>query len=149
MYAPLLYIHSWLRWALLAMLLASVVRGFRGGAFTAADARVRTLTVASADVQFLLGILLYVVGPMTPRSAAAFGAYMKSSALRFFTVEHPFVMLVALAMLHVFAVRSRKADTDALRHRRWAIGATIALVLILAAIPWPGLPYARALFRLP
>ncbi len=149
MYSPLLYIHSWLRWVLLALLVVSVVRGLRGGAFTAADARVRTFTVASADTQMLLGILLYVVGPMTPRSAAAFGAYMKISALRFFTVEHPFVMVVALGVLHVFSSRSRKADTDALRHRRWAIGAGIALALILAGIPWPGLPYARALFRLP
>jgi hypothetical protein len=149
MYATLLFVHSWLRWIVLTLLVVSVVRGFRGGAFTARDARTRTITVASADTQALLGVLLYVVGPMTPRSGAAFALYMKIAVFRFFTLEHPFGMVIALTVLHIFAVRSRKSESDALQHRRWAIGASIALAAVLLSIPWPGLPYARPLFRLP
>ena len=58
-------------------------------------------------------------------------------------------MLTALVVLHIFAARSRKGDTDAARHRALAIGATIALVLVLVGIPWPFLSYGRPLFRLP
>ena len=149
MYPTLLFLHSWLRWAVVVAVLLCAVRSFRGGPFTAGHARLRTIAVATLDTQVLLGILLYAVGPMTPRSREAFSAYMKIAPLRFFTIEHGFAMIVALTVLHVFAVRSRKAGSDEGRHRALAIGATIALVLILIGIPWPGLPYARPLFRLP
>lgn len=147
MYSTVLFVHSWLRWIVLGLLVACVARSLRGGEFK--SARLRTLAVASLDAQVLLGVILYGIGPMTPRSKEAFSAYMKIAPLRFFTVEHGFMMLVALAVLHVFSAKSRRAETDERRHRLLLIGASIALVAILAGIPWPGLSYGRPLFRLP
>lgn len=149
MYPTLLFVHSLLRWLVLTTLILSVVQSARGGVFTPGHARLRTITVATFDTQVLLGILLYVVGPMTPRSAEALRLYMKVSALRFFTVEHPFAMIASIAVLHIFSAQSKRADTDGARHRRMLLGAGIALALVLIAIPWPGLPYARPLFRVP
>lgn len=149
MYSTLLFVHSWVRWAVVVALVLCVVRSYRGGAFSPSHARLRTITVATFDSQVLLGILLYAIGPMTPRSREAFASYMKIPQLRFFTVEHGFAMLIALVVLHVFAVRSRKGTTDAARHRALAIGATVALILVLIGIPWPFLSYGRPLFRLP
>lgn len=140
MYATLLLIHSWVRWIVVGTLIASIVRF---------HPRLRTITLAVFDTQLLLGVLLYAVGPMTPRSPGAFGAYMKISMLRFFTLEHPFAMVVAAAVLHVFFARSRRAGDEPLARRRMAIGAALALGVVLIGIPWPGLPYARPLFRLP
>jgi hypothetical protein len=147
MYPTLLFVHSWLRWIVVGALIACVVASLRGGEFK--SGRLRTVAVASLDMQVLFGIILYAIGPMTPRSREAFSAYMKISQLRFFTIEHGFAMIVALAVLHVFSARSRRAETDEKRHRALLIGASIALVAILIGIPWPGLPYGRPLFRLP
>ena len=149
MYSALLFVHSWLRWGVLALIVVSLVRSIRGGAWTDGHSKLRLATVASFDTQVLLGIILWVVSPMTPKSGAAMGAYMKVSALRFFTVEHPFAMIIALAALHIGSVKSKKADDDRGRHKAWAVAAGLSLFFVLAGIPWPGFPYARALFRLP
>lgn len=145
MYTPLLFIHSWIRWAIVVALVLCVVQSLRGADIK----RLRTIAVATFDTQVLLGILLYVVGPMTPRSREAFSAYMKAAPLRFFTVEHPFAMVIALGVLHIFSARSRKATTEEAARRALLIGSAIALILVLLGIPWPGSPYARPLFRLP
>jgi len=148
-HTALLFIHSWLRWIVLALIVISLVRAIRGGAWTDGHSKLRLATVASFDAQVLLGIILFVVSPMTPKSGAAMGAYMKVSALRFFTIEHQFAMLIALAALHIGSVKSKKADDDRGRHKAWALAAGLALFFVLAGIPWPFLPYARPLFRVP
>jgi hypothetical protein len=58
-----------------------------------------------------------------------------------------FGMVVGIALAHIGRTRIRKATSDARRHRLAAIFYGLALVAILAAIPWPGLPNARPLFR--
>lgn len=147
MYPTLLFLHSWMRWIVVGALLLCIAKSARGGEFR--HGGLRTLAVASLDTQVLLGVLLYAIGPMTPRSREAFGMYMKIAPLRFFTIEHGFAMIIAVAVLHIFNARSRHADTDAKRHRALLIGASIALAAIVIGIPWPGLPYGRPLFRVP
>jgi hypothetical protein len=138
-YTVLLFLHSWLRWAVLALLVVSLVRALSG------DSKLRIATVSAFDAQVLIGVLLYVVSPMTPKSGAAMGAYMKVSALRFFTVEHAFAMVMALVALHIGSAKSKRSGN----HKTWAIAVGVALFFVLAGIPWPGMPYGRALFRLP
>jgi hypothetical protein len=55
-------------------------------------------------------------------------------------------MLVALGLAHVGRVRIRKADISR-RGKLAAIFFGLALVAILASIPWPGVPNARPLLR--
>jgi len=55
-------------------------------------------------------------------------------------------MLVAITLAHVGRARIRKADI-ARRHRLAAIFYGLALVSILASIPWPGTPNGRPLLR--
>lgn len=152
LYTVLLFVHSWLRWVLVALIVVALVRALRGSKgepWTQSDSRVRIATVSAFDTQVLLGVILWVLSPMTPKSGAAMGAYMKVSALRFFTVEHAFSMLIALAALHIGSVRSKRAENDQARHKKWAIAVGIAIFFVLAGIPWPGMPYARPLLRLP
>ena len=152
-YTVLLLVHSWLRWVLVALIVIALTRALRGTRsevpWVDADSRVRVATVAAFDTQVMLGLVLWFISPMTPKSGAAFGAYMKVSQLRFFTVEHAFSMVIALAALHIGSVRSKKADNDHDRHKKWAVAVGIALFFVLAGIPWPFLPYARPLFRIP
>jgi hypothetical protein len=46
------------------------------------------------------------------------------------------MMIVALVLAHIGRSRAKKADTDVSKHKNAAIFYTIAILLILAAIPW-------------
>lgn len=154
LYQLVLTLHSWLRWAVLAFGIITLVRSFKGARakldWTTSDQRMSRLFIASLDTQMLLGLLLYfVLSPLTPRSLETFRNVMPVSALRFFAVEHATAMALALIIAHVSSVRARRAPTAPLRHRRIAFGTLGALIAVLVGIPWPGLPYARPLLRLP
>jgi hypothetical protein len=151
-YLFVLYVHSYLRWGVLAF--AAIVcvvsaRGFMsGGEWTQAHERLHVAFVAMVDAQFTLGALLYLwLSPYVRAFYAGPGTAMKDATLRFYGIEHVFSMVVAVSIIHFTRVRSKRPAAPALRHRRVLLGTLAALVLILVAIPWPFLPYGRPLFR--
>jgi len=149
LYLTILSLHSWIRWAVVLAGLAAFVRSVLAGRrrWTPMDDRVGFWFTMLLDVQMLIGLLLYVwLSPITHEAFRDVGAAMKSSGLRFWAVEHIFGMLVAIALAHVGRARIRKADI-ARRHRLAAIFYGLALVSILASIPWPGTPNGRPLLR--
>lgn len=141
MYGTILAFHNILRWlVLVAGLLAAgraLLGWFGGKAWTPLDNQAGLLFTISMDVQLLLGLLLYgVLSPITQQAFADFGAAMGDAGLRFFAVEHIAVMIVAVALAHVGRTRAKKAATDQKKHQMAAIFFTIAILAVLAAIPW-------------
>jgi len=63
-------------------------------------------------------------------------ATMGNRDLRFFVVEHPVAMILAMVLANVAVARTRKAGTDAARFRIAAILVTLSLVLVFVMIPW-------------
>jgi membrane protein DedA with SNARE-associated domain len=57
--------------------------------------------------------------------------------LRFFAVEHITGMIVAIVFGTLGYSLSKRASTDAARFRAQALLFSLALLLILALIPWP------------
>jgi len=152
MFSDTLIIHSLLRWVvLLTGLLATAraVAGWTGGRpWTGADNRASLWFTIALDVQLLAGLLLYLVlSPLTQAAFEDIGATMRNPGLRFWTVEHPFGMVIALGLAHVGRVRIRKATTDVGRHQVAAVLFAIALVVILLSSPWPDTLNARPWFR--
>ncbi len=150
-YAAVLFIHSWLRWIVIFTGVAAVVRSSAGAAagkpWTATDDRSGFWFSIALDVQFLLGLILYVfLSPFTHAAFADFGGAMKNSVQRFWAIEHFVGMLIAIGLVHMGRTTARKSDTLR-RHKVTAGFFVIALVVILASIPWPGLPYGRPLLR--
>jgi hypothetical protein len=142
-YSTILLIHSWLRWAVLAAGLAAALRG--GSDRNDTGGKWFTILL---DVQFLLGLLLYfVLSPITGAALDDFGAAMRVPQLRFFAVEHTFGMVLALTLAHIGRGRVRKAAPER-RGRTALIFYGLALVIIIASIPWPGMPAGRPLFRM-
>jgi hypothetical protein len=141
MYGIVLIIHSWLRWAVIAAGIAAVARG---GARDSSTGRWFTILL---DVQMLIGLLLYfVLSPFTKAALGDFGGAMGNSQLRFFAVEHVFGMVIAIALAHIGAAKIKKAPAER-RGRLAMIFYGLALIAILASIPWPGMPAGRPLFR--
>jgi hypothetical protein len=148
-YLTILAVHSWVRWLVLISGLLAVGRALRGsrGAWSAADDRTGFWFVMLLDLQVLIGLALYAwLSPITHEAFRDMGAAMKSSSLRFWAVEHIVGMLLAVAFAHVGRVRIRKAD-PARRRRIATIFFGLALLVILASIPWPGTPNGRPLLR--
>jgi hypothetical protein len=151
-YTFLLALHSWLRWLVILAALYAIVRAIGGSLqrrpWLRADERAGFWFVTLVDVQMLLGLLLYFLfSPITRAALQDFGGAMGSSGLRFWAVEHPFGMIVGIALAHVGRSRTKKLTDDRSRHRVAAITFILALLAILIAIPWPGMPNARGLVR--
>ncbi len=141
MYPIILATHNIFRWLVLIFGLLAIIRAYRGWfgkrQWTAMDNRWGLGFTVSLDVQVLLGLLLYFVfSPITTAAFSDFGAAMANSAVRFFLVEHSLIMIVALILAHVGRALAKKADTDVGKHKRAAIFYTLAMLSILAVIPW-------------
>jgi hypothetical protein len=140
MYPFILITHSWLRWVVLIVAVAAAGKALAGWLgkrdWTALDDRLGLVFTIGLDLQFLVGLILYIVSPLTQAAVQNFGAAMANSVLRFFSLEHVVLMVVAIALAHVGRALAQKA-TGIARHRRAAIFYGLALLVILSAIPWP------------
>ena len=135
------HLHSTLRWVALILLLAVIIRAFLGmrnhAAFTPGAAKLSMYTMATLHLQLLLGLALYLMGDNGLNLFAEGGEVMANPMHRFFAVEHITGMLIAVALATVAHIGSKKATGDAAKFRRQFVFYGIALVLILAMIPWP------------
>jgi hypothetical protein len=153
MYEPLVILHSWLRWLVLLTALFAVVRAVRGKAarapWTPGDDAAGKWFVGTLDAQLLVGLALYLFfSPYTMAAWRNMGEAMRDSLLRFMAVEHLFGMIIAIALAHIGRVRIRKATDPVRRHTLAMVFFGLALVIMLASIPWPFSSAARPLFRI-
>jgi hypothetical protein len=136
MYTLLLSTHNLLRWAVLIVGIIALFAAYRGWlgkhTFTDSDARTNSLFAITISIQFVVGLLLYFVSPITQSGLQNFGAAMRDEGTRFFLVEHAVVMLLAVGFVHMGASIARKR----LAHRPAAIFFTLALLAVVFAIPW-------------
>jgi uncharacterized membrane protein YozB (DUF420 family) len=152
MYTPLLFVHSWIRWVALVVGVIAVGRALAAvrtrRPYTPLDEGSGRRFVIALDVQFLLGVVLYVwASPFTTAAFGDFASAMRNPPLRFFVVEHVFGMVVSLALVHIGRARLRRLTESSSRHRTALVFFGIALVIMLVSIPWPGMPAGRPLFR--
>jgi len=140
MYSGLLHAHSGLRWLVLAALLYAIYQSFTGkkSGMKFSDAKMAgTLAVSSMHVQFLLGLVIYLQSPWFTMLQEKGGALMSNSEARFFAVEHPIMMLIAVIVVTIGNVKAKKAVTDAAAFQKRLVWFSITLLIILVAIPWP------------
>jgi hypothetical protein len=145
MYSSALWLHSLLRWAVLFTGFVAWFRAIGGKTanrpWTPHDELWGLLLTISADLQLLVGLVLYgFLSPITRMGFSNFATAMRSETARFFTLEHPVAMIIAIALIHVARVRIRKAADPARKHRIALVLFGIAMVVIIASTPWPFLP---------
>ncbi len=155
MYVFTLFIHSWLRWIVLILLAWATIRAFVGligkKPWSGLDQKVGRFAVISIDVQLLLGLILYLfLSPVTTAAFSDFGGAMRDPVIRFWAVEHGFMMLAVVALAHIGKVKAFKWGKigEAVKaHRLAAIFFGLCLLITLIGTPWPGSAAARPLFR--
>lgn len=152
MQTGLVHLHNFLRWVILILLLVSIVKAYTGWkskkAFAPGDKKIWLFTMISAHITLLLG--LYQV---------AFGRYgfftttlpegtrvMQDKFYRFFWIEHPVGMLIAIMLITMGHGMAKKPVSDEQKYKKAFILFLFALIVILLNIPWPfreivGRPY--------
>lgn len=131
----LLHAHSGLRWIVLILLLTSIIMGFINSAKNKPYKKgLYAATMGFLHIQVIIGIIVLITRyfPL----GVPMGEIMKNPAARFVIVEHPTMMILAAIIATVGFSLGKRAKTDALRHRRTAVMFTIALLMVLFAIPW-------------
>ena len=139
----ILSLHSILRWVLLILLLASIIKSFTGWqgkkVFTGGDRKLFLFTLITTHINFLVGIYLLFFGTIGIVSGGlpAGVDIMKDKTFRFFWIEHPVGMLIAIVLITIGNSMSKKAATDVLKFKKAFWFFFIALIIILATVPWP------------
>ncbi len=141
MYTGFLHLHNTLRWLILLSLVITLVKYVSGWLanqpWKKTDNILGIVFTSLMDLQLLTGLVLYFfLSPVTKLAMSDFGAAMKDSGIRFYAVEHFSMMLIAVVLVHIGRAKSKKAKTDLAKFKTATIFYLLALVIILAAIPW-------------
>ena len=146
MYQTLLAIHNVTRWLVLISLIFSVFISTEGlitkRAYISLDKVARGFTSGLSHIQLLIGLLLYAfVSPIT-QSFFQNGA-KGNDQLFFFGVTHVVIMILAVIIITVGASMAKRASENHRKFKVTLICFSIALIMILSAIPWYR-PFIRA-----
>jgi len=148
-YGFVLAAHSTLRWLILAAGIVATVRTWSGRfgrrSRTRTDSLAARVFVTGMDIQLVVGVLLYgVFSPVVAAAMSRTAIAMQNRGLRFWMVEHPLAMIVAVALAHVGWLKAKRT-TGPDAHRQASLYFTLAVLIVLASIPWPFFSYGRAL----
>lgn len=133
----MLHAHSGLRWLALILIIYAIFNALtaikQGRDFEKKDKMIGLFTLISFHTQLLIGLILF----FTSAKVVFVSGFMKETILRFFAIEHPLMMLISIALVTIGYSKSKKETSSRLKFRKILVFYTIALVVLLAGIPWP------------
>jgi hypothetical protein len=134
-------VHNILRWAVLLFGLWTLINALTGVVgkrnYTNSDNKANLFFMISCDIQLLIGLILYFNGMWFDSLKSNTAEVMKNAGMRFFSMEHSLMMIIAWLLVHIGRSMVRRSDIDIQKHKRSLIYFGIALVIIFAMIPWP------------
>jgi NADH:ubiquinone oxidoreductase subunit 5 (subunit L)/multisubunit Na+/H+ antiporter MnhA subunit len=134
MYEALKHAHSGFRWVILILLIFAIFNAFnRKNVYEKKDKMIYLFTMISLHLMFLLGLVLNFVSPKVQYASG----FMKDASLRFYGMEHVLGMLLAIVIVTVGRRKSENAIEAANKHKKIRTFYTVALLIVLAMIPWP------------
>jgi hypothetical protein len=143
MQTGLVHLHNFLRWVILILLLLSIAKAYSGWqgkkVFGASDKKLWLFTLISAHITLLLGLYQVSFGRfgMFNTTLPEGTSMMKDTFYRFYWVEHPVGMILAIVLITLGFGMAKKAVSDDVKFKKAFYYFLIALILILASIPWP------------
>ena len=116
----LLHIHSLFRWLTVIFLIVAIFKSLRGWVgkkeYNKSDNIVALLLLSFTHLQFLIGLGVYVLRGWHHQMKN-----MADATIRFWAMEHGLTMLIAIVLITIGRVKSKKAATDFLKHKKGAI----------------------------
>lgn len=141
MFETVKMLHSY--WAYLTLLmiviasLNALFKFFGNKEFQATDFRISLFTLIVTHIQLLLGLVLYFAADyFSLISGMGMKSVMGDKLLRSNIVEHPLMMIIAVVLITVGYSKHKKKLTSKPKFKMLAIFYTLALVCVLAKIPW-------------
>lgn len=141
MYDVVLNLHSYWAYLVLIVLIITVVNAlikmFGDKEYGAKDFRLALFTLIVSHIQLLIGLVLYFVSPrLQAFNELGMGGVMKDAVNRLYLVEHPFMNIIAIALITIGYSKHKKKLTSKGKIKPIAIFYTIALLFFLSRIPW-------------
>ncbi len=139
----ILYLHNILRWVILIFLVIGIVKSFVGMTsnkpFTSGDKKIGLFLMIGAHLNLLLGLYLWLAGRYGALTTTLpeGTSLMKDVFHRFYWIEHPLGMIVAIILITIGRGQSKKNILDVVKHKRSFWYFLIALIIIIATTPWP------------
>ncbi len=136
-------LHNILRWLILIFLLWSIVKSYSGWkrkkVFSAGDRRTWLFTLIFSHLALVIGLYQVFFGRygMFTTTLPEGAPLMKNKFYRFFWIEHPVAMILAITFITLAYGMAKKPIADEQKYKRAFWFFIVALILILAAVPWP------------
>jgi len=135
------FIHSFWAYLVLAIVILATINAITGliskREYQAKDFRISLFALIVTHLQFVIGLILYFLsGKILWFSDIPVKDIMGNAELRLYNVEHPTIMLIAIAFLTIGYSKHKKKLTSTPKFKLLAIFYSLALILILSRIPW-------------
>lgn len=141
MYTTVKFIHSYWAYLVLLMLVVAtfnaLIKFFGKKEFQPVDFRISLFTLIVTHIQLLIGIVLFfAAGYISLIGDMGMSGIMKNDTLRSNIIEHPLTMIIAVVFITIGYSKHKKKLTSTPKFKMLAIFYTLALILVLAKIPW-------------
>ena len=137
MYNGLLHAHSGLRWIALLLLVITVVVSFmkwrsKSETLASGDASIFKFNTIFIHLQLLLGLALLFM-----KDGLFVDGWMGKALNRFYALEHPLMMIIAVVLVTIGGAKMKRKTDGPSKYKTIFIFNLIALLIIIAMIPWP------------
>jgi len=131
----ILHAHSGLRWVALLFLVLAIFKAFssKNNPYQPIEKKLGLFTLISFHTQALIGLYLY----FTSAKVSFIEGFMSEKSTRFFNIEHLVGMVLAIIFVTMAYSMSKKKESALAKRKPIKIWFTIALIIVLASIPWP------------
>ena len=134
-------IHSYWAYIVLIILIFAVINAIIGLSskkeFKDKDLRISLFALIASHIQLIIGFIAYYTSTFyESMRGMGMGEVMKNSELRKPLIEHPLMIIIAIALITIGFSKHKKKTTDSSKFKTIAIFYGIALLLILGVIPW-------------
>lgn len=141
MYIGLNHLHSSFRYLVLLFLVLAVVDAIMavssGKGYTKKSKMFSLIGLIFSHIQLLVGLVMYFMSPWFSALTENAGEVMSNAQARFFAVEHPLMMIIALTLITIGYSKAKREEDDTKKSKTIMIFYGIGLLVIFAMIPWP------------
>jgi len=130
----MLHAHSGFRWIALILIIFTIYKAFMGvknaEEYTAKHKMLALGTLIVFHTMVLIGFSLLF-------SSAKTAFFDMTQPFRFYTIEHPLMMTIAVILVTIGYSKAKKEESSRMKFRKILIFYSIALIITIIAIPWP------------